>query len=274
MFNFKIKKDNNSDNKTQDIYKKYRIDKEETLNLFEDYVDLEINLGEELFLFMYKNILNIKDTMIVASYLRQVEVPLDEIKRVYFLSDEYINNIITNIVPELRVKANKMITETIPNIPDSFGWNNGPGFILIYSEFVDRIEYLFEVARNQKKIQNEINNEKIVNKIKNNSAILVLLNYFSLKESLIIAINLGLVDEFVSDEINKIYIFSEDDFNDLLNSSDIGLLKDLLLKRIDKLKSIEPETSYLDYKELGQEYENLLNAINDSKEYISSIKNR
>ena len=54
----------------------------------------------------------------------------------------------------------------------------------------------------------------------------------------------------------------------------MDLLKNLLIKRIKKLENIEPYTSYFEYEELTYEYENFLEAINDSKEYTSSIKKR
>lgn len=270
MFIFKKKK-NKKNNNIQDTFNKFRADEEEAIKLFDDF-SLRTDLSDEIFLFMYRNILNMKDTMIVASYLRQVEVSLEEVQRVYSLSNEYINSVITNIVPELRVKANDMISEIIPNASKPYGWDNTAGLNLIYSEFVDRIEYIFEVDRNQKKIQNELNNDEIVNIIKNNSAILILLNYFSVRESLIIAFNLGLIDELLVNDI--IDISSEQNFNSLLSSSDMDLLKNLLIKRIKKLENIEPYTSYFEYEELTYEYENLLEAINDSKEYISSIKKR
>ncbi len=51
--------------------------------------------------------------------------------------------------------------------------------------------------------------------------------------------------------------------------------KDEYIKREKKkLENIEPYTNYFEYEELTYEYENLLEAINDSKEYISSIKKR
>ena len=274
MFVFKKKKVNNSDNQIQSTYIKYCNDIEDAMDLFPDYYNLKSDFSEELFMFIYRNAPNMIDTMIAASYLRQVEVSLEEVKKAYSLNNEYIKETVSNVVPELRVKANKMIYETIPNASDPFGWNNGPGLKLIYSEFVDRIEYIFEISRNQKKIQNELNNDRLVNIINSNSTILVLSNYFSVRESLVIAFNLGLMDELIGDELDKMHILSEHDFNNLLNSVNIDLLKNLLTERINKLKNIEPETSYFEYEKLADEYEILLNAINASKEYISGIKKR
>ncbi|MBR3660997.1 MAG: hypothetical protein IKN63_03730 [Bacilli bacterium] len=274
MFVFKKKKVNNSDNQIKSTYIKYCNDVEDAMDLFPDYYNLKSDFSEELFMFIYRNAPNMIDTMIAASYLRQVEVSLEEVKKVYSLNNEYIKETVSNVVPELRVKANKMIYETIPNASDPFGWNNGPGLKLIYSEFVDRIEYIFEISRNQKKIQNELNNDRLVNIINSNSTILVLSNYFSVRESLVIAFNLGLMDELIGDELDKMHILSEHDFNNLLNSVNIDLLKNLLTERINKLKNIEPETSYFEYEKLADEYEILLNAINVSKEYISGIKKR
>ena len=54
-----------------------------------------------------------KDTMIVASYLNQISIPLEEIKMSYSINDEYIDNLINNIIPQLRVNAYKYIDETL-----------------------------------------------------------------------------------------------------------------------------------------------------------------
>ena len=162
-----------------------------------------------------------------------------------------------------------MITDTIPNLSDPFGWNNGPGLIITYSEFVERIEYIFEVNRNQKKIRKEITNVRLISNTINNPSILMLLNSFSVKETFIIAKNLGLVDETMVDILNQMYISNEEDFNKLLNSTRMEYIIELLTERINKLNNIEPNTSYLDYEELSFEYEELLESINDTKKYCS-----
>lgn len=269
MFRFKKRKDKEITEPTQDIYRKFLAEREEALNIFDGEYALDDDIAEEIFMFMWRNIQNMKDTIIVASYLKQVEIPMNEVKRAYSLDDEYINNITSNIVPKLRVEANKMITDTIPNLTDPFGWNNGPGLIITYSEFVERIEYIFEVNRNQKKIRKEITNVSLISNTINNPSILMLLNSFSVKETFIIAKNLGLVDETMVDILNQMYISNEEDFNKLLNSTRMEYIIELLTERINKLNNIEPNTSYLDYEELSFEYEELLESINDTKKYCS-----
>ena len=130
-----------------------------------------------------------------------------------------------------------------------------------------------EVKRNQKKIRTDLGDNEIISSIISNPAVLVLLNYFSVKESLILASNLDLlsIDE---DIIHQIYTFNESDFRNIFESINITYIEDLLTKRIEKLNNIEIETSFFDYQELSDQYEDLLNRINDTKKYLSGTKKR
>ena len=132
---------------------------------------------------------------------------------------------------------------------------------------------MFEVKRNQKKIRTDLGDNEIISSIISNPAVLVLLNYFSVKESLILASNLDLlsIDE---DIIHQIYTFNESDFRNIFESINITYIEDLLTKRIEKLNNIEIETSFFDYQELSDQYEDLLNRINDTKKYLSGTKKR
>lgn len=246
---------------------------QEELNKFDEYDSLSEIPYDECFMFMYRNIKNVKDTLIVASFLRQIEIPIEEIKKVYLVNDEYIENVISNLIPPLRVNAYKRLKEELPNQKVAFfpGWHNN--FEPLYVELIDRIEYFFEVIRNQQKIKKELGNNEITLKVLNNASLLVLLNYFSVKEALIIASNLNLLD-IDEDDIQKVYPFNEDYFMQLLSSNNTTYISELLNKRIEKLRNIEPETSFLDYYELAEEYEDLLSRINDTKQYLSGIKKR
>ena len=272
MFVFKNKKEakslENTDNRNE--YKEFK----EEMQKFGEYDSLSELPYDVIFWFIYRNMKkDIKDTLIVASYLRQIEVPLEEIKKVYSLDDEYIENIIYNEIPSLRVKAYKRLKEELPNETVAFfpGFHNN--FEPLYIELIDRIEYLFEVKRNQKKIRTDLGDNEIISSIINNPTVLVLLNYFSVKESLILASNLDLlsIDE---DIIHQIYTFNENDFRKIFDSVNITNTEDLLTKRIEKLNNIEMKTSFIDYQELSDQYEDLLNRIDDTKKYLSGIKKR
>ena len=138
---------------------------------------------------------------------------------------------------------------------------------------IDRIDYLFEVRRNQKKIRSKLSNNKIIDKIIDNSSLLLLLNYFSVQESLVIATNLDVLN-VTEEDLQQVYTFNEDDFRRLFDSINISYIKDLLAKRIEKLKGIELETSFLDYEKLIEDYEDLLNRIDDTQKYFYSTKKR
>ena len=272
MFNFKKKKEANNLENTdnRDTYKEFK----EEMQKFAEYDSLSEVPFDECFWFIYRNMKkDIKDTFIIASYLRQIEVPLEEIKKVYSLDDEYIENLINNEIPSLRVKAYKRLKEELPNETVAFfpGFHNN--FEPLYIELIDRIEYLFEVKKNQRKIRTDLGDNEIISSIISNPAVLVLLNYFSVKGSLILASNLDLlsIDE---DIIHQIYTFNEGDFRNIFESVNITYIEDLLTKRIEKLNNIEIETSFFDYQELSDQYEDLLNRINDTKKYLSGTKKR
>ena len=271
MFNFKNnnKKDISNNTNDENLYQNFK----EELNKFNEYDSLSELPFDECFMFMYRNIKNMRDTLIVASFLRQIEVPIEEIKNVYRIDDEYIENIISNLIPSLLAKVYKRLEEELPNQTVAFfpGFHNN--FEPLYIELIDRIEYLFEVRRNQQKIKKDLGNNEIVHQVLNNSSLLILLNYFSVKEALIVASNLNLLD-IDEDKIQKIYPFDEDYFIQLLYSNNTTYISELLNKRIEKLRSIEIETSFFDYYGLADQYEDLLGRINDTKQYLSGIKKR
>lgn len=272
MFDFKKKKTVNNLEKTENenAYKNFQ----EEMQKFSEYDSLLELPFDECFNFIYRNMKkDIKDTLIIASYLRQIEVPLEEIKKVYSLDDRYIENLISNEIPALRVKAYNRLNNELPNgtVPFFPGLQNN--FEPLYIEFIDRIDYLFEVKRNQNKLQNELGSTDVISSMLKNPSVLVLLNYFSVKESLIIASNLDLLN-FDEDIIHQIYTFNESDFRNIFESISITYLEDLLTKRIEKLYNIQMETSFFDYQELLEYYEDLLNRIADTKKYLFGSKKR
>ena len=123
MFNFKKEKETNNIENTnnRNAYKEFK----EEMQKFGEYDSSSEIPFDECFWFIYRNMKkDIKDTLIIASYLRQIEISLEEIKKVYSLDDKYIENLITNEIPALRVKAYKRLTEELPNEKVAFF----PGF--------------------------------------------------------------------------------------------------------------------------------------------------
>ena len=71
MFGFKKRKEKEITDPTQDIYRKFLAEREEALNIFDGEYALDDDIAEEIFMFMWRNIQNMKDTIIVASYLNK-----------------------------------------------------------------------------------------------------------------------------------------------------------------------------------------------------------
>ena len=259
-------KDANSDKKI--AYKDF---KDEILK-FSAYDSTSRLLYDECFWFTYKSLKDIKSTFIILSYLRQIEAPIEEIKSIYGVDDNYIQNLVIHEMPLLRVKAYRRLQKIPKGITDfSKEWH--PTLAPSLKELIDRLEYLIEVSKNQNKIKSELGDNIISQSILNNPSVLVLLNHFSLKDTLIISTNLDLLD-VDEDVIYELYPFTESDFRELFKSSSIDDTTFVLNKRIKKLKAVKPNTSFFNYQELLDNYQDLLERITDTKEYLSNLKQR
>ena len=239
-----------------------------------DYFNLQNELSfDECFVFIYRYVKDVKDSLIIASILKQIEVSLEDIISTYSLEEEYVNKIISEKIPELRVALYKEIEE-LPNKKGLFGTDfNIEHYTPIYQELIDRIEYFFETKRNTNQILKVIKNEHQQSKLINNPSFLFLLNYLSMKDSLIIASSLDIID-LEEDEISNIYPYDNQYVENILKEK-LNQIYDELSERIKKINSIEPETSYFEYEKLSTQYQDLLERIEDTLKYInSSLKKR
>lgn len=225
---------------------------------------------DECFGFICKNCSNMQEAIIISSMLRQIEPTVSDIKLVYNLDDHYIDNLIQNKLSELRVLAyNKL--EIQPNNEVIFfpGFHND--FTSSYSDLITRIEYLFEVKRNTKALLKD----KIINTcfphIINNNSLLYLLNYLSIKDSLIVCSSLDIAD--IDEEVlSSVYSYEDSYLVDIFDRYVYMIMNDLS-QRIKKLEATEIETSYFDYNSLCNEYKDLYERINDTLDYLN-IKNK
>lgn len=239
-----------------------------------DYLNLEIQelFFDERFIFIYRYLKNLKDSLIIASTLKQIGISLQDVTSAYSLDEEYVNKIIAEKLPELRVALYKEI-EDLPNKKTLFEKDfNIEHYTPLYQELIDRIEYFFETKRNTNQVLKAIKNEQHQSKLINNSSFLFLLNYFSIKDSLIIASSLDII-EIDEDEITNMYHHDEQYTENLLKNNFNQIYNDLK-ERIKKLNNIEPETSYFEYQELSNQYQDLLERIEDTHKYINNSHKR
>ena len=250
----------------------YRL-REELNEKFDDYCDLVNEITyDECFIFIYQNIKDLKDSLIIATALKQIEITLEDIMSAYSIEREYVNKLIADKLPELRVELYKEI-EDLHNKKGFFGTDfNVEHYGPLYQELIERIEYFFEIKRNTNQILKVIKNEQHRSKLINNQSFLFLLNYFSIKDSLIIALTLEIIviDE---EEIENMYHYDEQYAENLLKNN-LGQIYNDLKDRIQKLNNIEPETSCFKYQELSNQYQELLERINDTIEYINNLHKR
>ena len=226
---------------------------------------------DECFSFIIKNTDSLKDAIIVSAILRQIEPTIKDVKLAYSIDDQYINNIINNELPQLRVLAYKRLEE-IPNESVAFfpGFHNN--FEPLYIELVSRIEYLFEVRRNTKKLLSEDKISNYAQQIINNRALLFLLNYLSVKDSLIVASSLDII-EIDDNTIASIYPFEENYLKEIFDKNISWIINELSV-RIQKIENIEIETSYFDYTDLYNQYKDLYERINDTLHYLRNKNKR
>lgn len=267
MFKIFKKDTNTSNNQTQQnnqnisLYIKL---KNELEKKFPNYDFSELAF-DECFSFICKNTDGLKDAIIVSAILRQIEPTIKDVELVYSVDDQYINNIISNKIPELRVLAYKRLEE-IPNEQVVFfpGFHND--FEPLYIELISRIEYLFEIKRNTKKLLSDKKIGNYVHQIVNDSSLLFLLNYLSIRDSLIVASSLDIID-IDDNTIASIYPFEDEDLKEIFDKNISMIINELSL-RIQKLENVEIETSYFDYKGLCNQYKDLYERINDTLNYL------
>ena len=269
MFNlFKKSSDINKNSNNNDILISVNDFKKEVEEKFSDYdyFDLSGELTfDECFMFIYRNIKNLKDSLIIASTLRQIEPTIDVVMEAYSVNEDYVNRVISEKIPQLRVLAYKRL-EGLPNEEVAFfpGFHNN--FEPLYKDLIDRIEYLFEVRRNNQKLFSELNGNDYYLRLANNNTFLFLLNYLSVKDALIIATSLDVVD-IDDDEVQTMYPHNADYFENVFNNN-IALIRSSLSERITKLENTELEKSHFDYIGLCNRYKDLDQRIKDTIEYL------
>lgn len=273
MFNLLslFKKNNNAENANDNPVIAMRLLQQELDDKFPDYNVFDSFGFDECFIFIYKNIKDLKDTLIIAAVLRQIEVPIEEVAEAYNVNEEYVNNVIQEQIPHLRVLANKRL-ESLPNKEYAFFPGMHPDFDPLYKELIARMDYLFEIRRNTKKFLTEMNGNPYYSHLTSNSAFLFLLNYLSSKDALIVASSLNILD-LDEDDIQRLYPFDTEYFENVLNRC-VNLMRSELQDRIEALEKTELETSYFDYPELCSEYKDLLQRIDDTLAYLKDKPKR
>lgn len=238
-----------------------------------DYKDIQNELlFDECFIYIYHYLKNLKDSLIIASTLKQIEISLEDIITTYNLDEEYVNKLVANKLPELRVLLYKEI-EDLPNKKGFFGTDfNIKHYGLLYQNLIDHIEYFFETKRNTNQILKVIKNEQHQLKLINNPSFIFLLNYFSVKDSLIVASSLDIID-IDEDEISNMYDYDERYTENILNNHLDEIYNDLK-ERIQKLNNLDQETNNFEYQKLSADYQDLLERIDDTLKYINNQHKR
>ncbi len=262
---FKNNSSKNNETQNNNIFQSLSDIKKELEEKFPNYDSFEELAVDECWHFIYRTIKDFKDCLIIASLLRQIEPTAEEIMKAYFVNKDYVNNVIIEYIPQLRVLAYKILEE-LPNEKVAFFPYFHNNFEPLYKDLIDRMEYLFEVRRNIQKLFSELNGSDYYLRLINNSSFLFLLNYLSVKDALIIATSLDIID-IDEEEVQNMYPHEPEYFENIFNQN-IALIKSYLSERITKLENTELETSHFDYIGLCNQYKDLEQRINDTINYL------
>ena len=249
-FNKKEEPNDNTNNK-QETYNQYLQTRQELRENFGEY-----NIGSsDGFLFIHRHLKDLQKTLIISSLIKEGDIPLDVVKDVYGLTDEYIDGVIDEEFPIIRAEAYRYLKNVAPKIK--------------YAFFPD-VET--ELRKNAKKIKKEFGNSILSNILQNNISLLEFLNHFDVKDSLNIVSNLGLLNSLEDELIQKKYNFDENEFKELLDSKRMKYVESNLKEKINKFGHIEISLDdiYLDYDALIENYNDILERINQTKEYVFS----
>lgn len=223
---------------------------------------------DECFMFLYHNIKNLKDTFIVASFLRQIEPIVEEVMVAYSVDREYVNKVISERIPGLRVQAYQKMEEPPKEVPFFPGYYNN--FKPLYRDLIERMDYLFEVRRNMQKLSHEVKGNSYL-ALYNNRAFLFLLNFLSVKEALIVAAALDTI-EINYEEFPELQTFDDEYFKEVFNKVCTSIKNDLLERIAILEKKDDMEISFFDYVSLCEEYKDLLQRVEDTIKYLNGVK--
>lgn len=242
--------------------------KKELQEKFSDYDSfdkLAFLAFDECWYFIYKNIKDFKDTLIIASTLRQIEPTVEEVMKAYSLNEDYIKHVVSEKIPQLRLLAYKRLEE-LSNEDVAFfpGFHNN--YEPLYKNLIVRMDYLFEVKRNTQKLFSELNGNGYCLSLANNSSFLFLLNYLSVMDALIVASSLDVID-IDDEEVQTMYPHETEYFQNIFNNN-ISLINNSLSERITNLENTELETSHFDYIGLCDQYKDLKQRIDDTIDYL------
>ena len=266
-FNKKEEPNDNTNNK-QETYNQYLQTRQELRENFGEY-----NIGSsDGFLFIHRHLKDLQKTLIISSLIKEGDIPLDVVKDVYGLTDEYIDGVIDEEFPIIRAEAYRYLKNVAPKIKYAFFPDVETHEVAKFKELTDRMELISELRKNAKKIKKEFGNSILSNILQNNISLLEFLNHFDVKDSLNIVSNLGLLNSLEDELIQGIYNFEENEFKELLDSKRMKYVESNLKEKINKFGHIEISLDdiYLDYDALIENYNDILERINQTKEYVFS----
>ena len=237
---------------------------------FDEYYNIINELGDDFYLFIYRSVGNLKDSLIVASFIREIDENVEDIQRIYKLDDKYVDEVLTNNLPIIRQKAYDDMEYDRTHAPMFFSDLKGYRQDY-YKELTERIEYFFEIRRNNKKLEKENFDKDLLKILKNSRELNYLLNFLSVKDSLLIAYELNLID--LGDyEISDIYDYEQEYIDTLLKEKSKNIIKDLEERIQDADKKNEKFYNDFDYGQLANMYIDIENRIEDTLDYFENKK--
>ena len=197
--------------------------------------------------------LSLKDIMIVASYLHQIDLTLAEVMNAYGVSKNYVDSIIHNELPSIRVGINYAIT-ILESERSKKNCEEVEIAIRHLEDLNKRIDYCFEKRRSIKKIVGNIKDEETIDRLARNTHLLFLVNYLSVPEAIVF---LKVLSRGTNDK-NEYDVFTK------ICCNKTTQIKEELESRVEYLQNVPEDASLFDYQKLLGEYKELLAVMNYS----------
>lgn len=220
----------------------------------------DFDANNRSFIFIY-NLLNkkISDALIICSYLGINDIPQSILCKIFNLNEEYIDRLLNESLPTIRFEAYKLASESVNNEYAFFpgvkaGESNN------YNDIGKRIDVKFQTNRLLKELKTKTDNKDVIDFFIKNEVYIFILDILTYKETLILLYGLGLMDD-------EIVEYDDVLFKNII-SNKIDDVIYILKEKINYIVQYNYINNYADDK-LLEEYQMILNAIDQSKKYIN-----
>ncbi len=220
----------------------------------------DFDANNRSFIFIY-NLLNkkISDALIICSYLGINDIPRNFLSEIFNLNEEYIDRLLNDYLPTIRFEAYKLARESV-NKEYAFFPGVKTGESNYYNDVGRRVDVKFQTNRLLKELKTKTDNKDVIEFFIKNEIYIFMLDILTYKETLVLLYGLGLIDD-------EIVEYDDVLFKNIINNK----IDDVVYTLNEKINYIVQYSYINNYADdnLLEEYQMILNAIDQSKKYIN-----